>query len=74
MRNPNITVEALDLVLHYHSLISALECGFNERALSDISGMVTALRGLRRAVKSDINALAFVNGGTGGKEYEIKPY
>ena len=74
MRNSNTTVKTFDVVLRYYSLINAIECGFNERALSDISGMITTLRGLRRAVKSDINALAFINGGAGGKEYEIESY
>ena len=74
MRNPNVTVEALDIVLRYHALVSALECGFNERALSDISGMITNLRSLRRAVRLDMNTLAFINGGAGGEEYEIEPY
>ena len=74
MKNPSTTVKTLDLILRYHSLISALEFGFNERALSDISGMITNLRSLRRAVKSDMNTLAFINGGTGGEEYEIESY
>ena len=73
MKNPNITTETFDLILRYHSLINALEYGFSERILSDISGMITILRGLRRAVKSDVNLMAFFNGGTGGKKYAIEP-
>lgn len=73
MQNPNIGFKIVTMLLHFYNLDRAIRHGFSEKALKAVSKMITSLRGLRRAIRLDINTLAFIKGG-GQKNDEIKSY
>ena len=66
LKNPEIGFKMVNLLLHFYGLDHSIRCNSTEKALVGISGMITALRELRRAIRVDINKLAFIKA-KGGK-------
>jgi hypothetical protein len=74
MANPNIGFGVIGVILGFHDLDYALRCGFNDKALTAISVMITSLRGLRRTITADVNAVAWIKGAKGGKNDETESH
>ena len=74
MKNPNIGFGVVKIILGFHDLDYALRCGFTDKALVAVSAMINSLRGLRRTIRADINAVAWIKGAKGGKKDETESH
>ena len=73
LKNPNIGFKMVNLLLNFYDLDHSIRCNSTEKALSAVSGMIVALRQLRRAIRADMNKLAFIKA-KGGKLNAIESH
>jgi hypothetical protein len=71
MQNPNIGFKVVSLLMGFYDLDHSIRCNSPEKAMTAISEMINTLRKLRRAIRLDVNTMAWIKG-KGGKDNEIK--
>lgn len=72
MENPRIGFGVVKIIFNFQKLDYALGRGRADKALAAVSEMITSLRDLRRTIRADINAVAWIKGAKGGKKDEAK--